>query len=593
MNRRLSFGDAMRKMHKKFDLRLIIPVALLLLLHPIIAANRYIYHDYTEMTNYLQKLSRDHSKLVILKSQGETLGKRQLWSLTISSGEPDEKPALLILGGVEGSDLISSELCLHFIHTLVTHYDKVDSITQLLKNTTFYIFPRINPDASEAFFKSPTYERMVNNRSTDLDKDGSFDEDGYDDLNGDGLISLMRITDPAGEWMADSEIPQLLIKADRSRGQKGIYRIYTEGVDNDKDGQWNEDEPGGVNFNRNFSYNYKFFTVGAGSYPMSAIESNCIAQFAFSHSNIAAIFCFSRNENLHHPWQAQKDEKTDAYTRPEKPLTGVRPKDAPYFDQVAEQFKKMTAFSDAPESPEGEGAFSEWGYYHYGRWSFSIPGWWPPIVKESADTTKIDTIIQQKEVKLPDAGKPNKPDPIDRERRLWKWLTDTKQIDAFVPWREVAHPDFPDEIVEVGGFPPYIGINPPVDSIKVRSRKYSDFLLHLASLLPRITISKTKVEALHENMFRLQVFITNNGFLPTNTDLGVHSKWNPKVKISIDLDKGQQLLDYKGIVLIDTIAGSGSTIEKSWIIMGKRGSRITIKAESPMAGSDVKIAILE
>ena len=37
----------------------------------------------------------------------------------------------------------------------------------------------------------------------DDDRDGATDEDGAEDLNGDGLITTMRVQDPAGEWMMD------------------------------------------------------------------------------------------------------------------------------------------------------------------------------------------------------------------------------------------------------------------------------------------------------------------------------------------------------------------------------------------------------
>jgi hypothetical protein len=574
-------------------------VALLLIISmgkTVVTADDIGYHAYTAMTTFLQQLAKQHSDLITMTSQGETIGKRNLWSLTVSAGSPDNKPAVLIVGGVEGSDLFGSELCLHFVNALVTQYGRVDSVSRLLQTTTFYIFPRVNPDAAEAYFSSPKYERSLNDRAEDLDKDGLYNEDGYDDLNKDGFISMMRIRDPAGDWMPDPEVPQLMRQADRAKGQKGIYRLYSEGLDNDADGRWNEDEPGGVNVNRNFSYNYQFFSPGAGRYQMSEIESNCVAQFAFSHPNICVVFSFSPNENLIHPWQAQIDEKAgDSNTpqQPEKPLSGVWSNDVSFFNQIAQRFKDITAYTGAPEPPRGEGAFNEWAYYHFGRWSFSTPAWWPPVLKQTADTSATDTTQRQGDVKPQDSEKPDIPDLIAGQRRLWKWLENSGQADTFIAWNKITHPDFPDEEVEIGGFSPYSAINPPADSIDIRSQRYNNFILHLASLLPKLSISKVKVEMLHENVFRLQVFVTNNGFLPTNTDLGIHSQWNPKVKLSLSLEKGQQLIDNKEIKLIDRIAGSGGTIEHNWVIMGKKGSRLSIKAECPMAGSDEKSVVLE
>ena len=86
--------------------------------------------------------------------------------------------------------------------------------------------------------------------------------------------------------------------------------------------------------------------------------------------------------------------------------------------------------------------------------------------------------------------KPVKKDPIAKQRRLWKWLQATDQKDAFVPWTEISHPDFPDKKVEVGGFKPYICMNPPADSLKMQAKRYSDFLIYLGSLLPEVMTIK-------------------------------------------------------------------------------------------------------
>ena len=73
------------------------------------------------------------------------------------------------------------------------------------------------------------------------DMDDQADEDGPDDLDGNGFITEMRVKDPAGEWMPVEGEPRLMRKADPSKGEKGIYKLYVEGIDNDGDGEYNED----------------------------------------------------------------------------------------------------------------------------------------------------------------------------------------------------------------------------------------------------------------------------------------------------------------------------------------------------------------
>jgi hypothetical protein len=116
-----------------------------------------------------------------------------------------------------------------------------DSVKQLLSATTFYVFPNVSPDAMEQFFAPIRYERTGNSSTTDDDRDGKVNEDGYDDIDGNGKITMMRVESPIGEYKISAEDPRSMVKADLSKGEKGSYILYTEGKDNDKDGFYNED----------------------------------------------------------------------------------------------------------------------------------------------------------------------------------------------------------------------------------------------------------------------------------------------------------------------------------------------------------------
>ena len=47
----------------------------------------------------------------------------------------------------------------------------------------------MNPDAIEALFATPLMEQRMALRPVDDDRDGAVDEDGPEDLNGDGFIT--------------------------------------------------------------------------------------------------------------------------------------------------------------------------------------------------------------------------------------------------------------------------------------------------------------------------------------------------------------------------------------------------------------------
>lgn len=548
------------------------------------------YHTYSDLEEKLKQLTDDYSKVIDLNSHGETLGGKEIWSVTLASGEAASKPAVLIVAGVNGTDLAGAEVLLHFIKTVAQNHGKVDSIKNMLDQTTYYIFPIVNPDASDALFSKPQYARSLNKRPMDLDNDDKVDEDGYDDLNKDGLITWLRITEPGGEWFEDKEYPGLLKKADAGKGETGVYRLIREGFDNDGDGKINEDEPGGVDFNRNFTYKYKFFKPGSGFHQVSEVETRAVADFAYAHPNIAAIFSFSPNDNLNHPWEPAKGPapKKPDEGRQRKPVEQVEKKDVPYYAHVSEKYKKITGLDDLPRSESGQGAFNEWAYYHFGRWSFSTPTWWPPLSSDkdttatAADSTKKN--LNKKDDKEP-SKKPGGESKKSVDQRLWDWLQATNQQDAFVEWKEIKHPDFPDKKVEIGGFKPFPAKNPPADSLLSIAQKYYPFLLQLSAFLPRIDVQNLKVEHLHDNVYRVTLNVVNQGYLPTNTRIGIRNKWCPKIKLALELADNQKLVSGRVLQFIEILDGSGGSKEVSWMVMGRRGDILKINIGSPMTGS--------
>jgi len=549
------------------------------------------YHSYSDLKNTLQQIADAYSNVVDLNSHGGTLGGKEILSVTLASGKADSKPAILFVAGVDGKDLAGTEVLLHFIQSIAENYGKVDSITQMIDQTTFYVFPRVNPDASESYFSEPQYDRSLNTRPMDLDNDGKIDEDGYDDLNKDDQITWLRITEPGGEWFDDKDYPGLLKKADASKGEKGVFRLIREGYDNDGDGKINEDEPGGVNFNQNFTFKYQYFTAGSGFHQVSEVETRAVADFAYAHPNITVTFSFSPNDNLNHPWEAAKGPPMKGSGRSgAKPIDHVEQNDVPYFSHISEQYKTITGLTELPPTNNGQGAFNEWAYYHFGRWSFSTPSWWPPVSTTNLDTSsKADSDSTSKDMKIikvqDKAGGESKK---SINQRLWDWIQATNQKDAFVEWKEIKHPDFPDKKVEIGGFKSFAANNPPSDSLSALSNKYFPFLLKLGSWIPQIEVQNLKVEHLHDNVYRVTLHVINQGFLPTNTQIGINNKWCPKIKLALQLEDKQKLASGSILQFIDRLDGSGDNKEISWMVIGNKGDTIKITIGSPMTGTIVK-----
>ena len=537
------------------------------------------YHTNQQLTDELQKLSKQYPQIKF-RSIAKTLNENDLWAVTVGTGEQDKKKAILVVGGIEASSLAGTEYALQFISHLARSFGKVDSITALLEKTTIYVIPRPNPDGVESFFETPRSERETNNTPFDDDRDGDIDEDGPDDLNNDGIISWMRITDPRGEWIVSTEDSRIMKKADPAKNERGVYRLLIEGKDNDHDEEWNEDPVGGTDLNRNFTYNYQFFGKNSGIHQISENESRAIADFVFDHPNIGMVFTFSSNDNLSAAWK-NEPPKGDSPV-----ITSVAKDDEEYFGSISKKFNEITKLKDAPKPVKGEGAFSEWAYFHAGRWSFSARPWWPGELPKSKDSA----VVKDTTKKNPDFKKEEKEKSDDPILRTLKWYDTAGKKDMFVPWTKFNHPDFPKQVVEIGGIKPFVLSNPPAESLESFSKNYTAFLTAFSAQLPEITVTNERIEKLGSNIYRVTVDVVNNGYLPTNNSLGVKTRWVRNVRIVLDPGKGNAVTSGKAKQILDPIKGSGGFKTLSWIVVGK--GTVTITAESPVSGmSEVKIGL--
>jgi hypothetical protein len=393
------------------------------------------YLDFDGLTRELQSIVNS-SDLATMESLGTTLEGREVWLVTV--GNPrgvslDQRPAVLVVGNLEGDHVVGSQLSLEAIRYLVDNTNE-PAVREVLDTQVFYFFPRLNPDGAEAMFSRVKWNRRTNAKPRDGDNDGRLDEDGPEDLNGDGYITMMRVADPTGPYMVDPADPRIMKTADATKGETGTHKVYWEGTDQDGDGFINEDGPGGVDLNRNFQHEYPYWQADAGKYMVSEVETRAVMDFALAHRNIAAILTFGETDNLVTPpdsrgglagakvldlatfadasldgvfdvgvfgagggggfrgfggffggrgggggWlrgaQPGSDNDPSSGTRP---VTTVATGDLVYFNTISDAYKEITGIERVPVHRSPEGAFFQFGYFQFGVPSFSTPGWGLP-----------------------------------------------------------------------------------------------------------------------------------------------------------------------------------------------------------------------
>ncbi|TDQ09600.1 M14 family metallopeptidase [Pedobacter metabolipauper] len=505
----------------------------------------------------VKALSEKYPQWVKSKSLTQTAGGKEIWMLTIGSGKTETKPAIAVVGGVEGKHLLGVEMAIGFAEKLMSGI-ATDSIKTLLTQQTYYVFPNMSPDATEQYFAKVKNERSGNAIKTDDDRDGSLDEDDADDLDGNGKITWMRILDPTGKYKLNPDDPRSLLTADAAKAESGTYRLLPEGIDNDKDGTFNEDGAGGVHFNKNSSYNFKAFIPGAGEYAVSEKENRALFDFLFDAFNVYAVVTFGPVNNLSAPVQFNPSGIA------KRIITSWYDADAKTNALVSERYNKITKTKDAPKTQAENGDFSQWAYFHYGRLSFSTPGWWVP-------KTMPDSARKQKKF--------TNEDPIPNYLR---WAEGQGITNTFTPWKAVAHPDFPGQTVEVGGIDPFVLINPPYKMVDAIVAKHTDFLVALADMAPKLDFINLQTEKVSDGLTRVTVKILNGGDLSTYTNVGDRSYFLKKITLKVNTNASQTVVSGRKTQTIESIQGKDFK-EFTWLIKGS--GKVTLEAGSPTTGS--------
>ena len=524
---------------------------------PGFAFAQQTYSNYVTQVNRIQSLQKQFPALAKAEVITKTFGGKDIWQLTIGTGNTAARPAIAVVGGVEGNHLLGMELAIGFAEELLKA-SASDSIKTLLSKTTFYVYPNMSPDAMEQYFSKLPYERMGNASVTDDDRDGKLNEDPLEDLDGNGKITMMRVLSPLGDYKPHPDDPRILIRADMSKGEKGKYLLFTEGLDNDKDGSLNEDGEGGVWFNKNFTHRHPSFTPGAGEYAVSESETRALLDRLFEMYNVYTVVSFGTHNNLSNSYtfnpSAASQNLVNGWLQPDIRVNTL----------VSDLYNKTVNLKDAPRNnPEG-GDFASWAYYHYGRYSFSTPGWWVPKAKP-------DTARKEKPFSIEDAG-----------ANYLRWAAQQGITDGFTEWKSIQHPDFPGQTVEVGGIHPFVLVNPPFAMVNDLVKKHTAFLVKLATYQPELDIVNLKTEKVENGVTRVTATVMNKGAMATHAKLGERTYWLKRVQVRMNTLSQQQVLSGRKVQLLPSLEGYASQ-EMTWLIKGK--GKVTIEASTPTAGT--------
>jgi hypothetical protein len=495
------------------------------------------YHGYDGTVDYIRDVARAYSNITELIEIGRSNLDRPIYVLVISNMRTGTtidqhvelrnprkegvdnvtpmksyhgKPGIWIDGGTHGNEYTGTEVSLYIIDKLVSGYGSDDQITELIDNNTFYVCPIVNPDGVYNSVQRGISQRQ-NSMTEDDDEDGQVNEDGPDDLNGDGLLTSFRYPDPEGQYVMDDADPRVMVRLGRNEEtDKERYSVVREDRDNDGDGRRGEDSERGIDVNRNFPegwFNDDNEKAGSGFYPASSPEAHAILEFFTNHTNILMVQSFHTSGGFtYRPFARWADSQIDA-------------KDLGVFDRImGEKYVELHGeeadperlwrhpYNDEQNRPYGYGIFIDWAYAQFGSYSMTTELW----------NWQRDT-----------RGIPGYDGEEDRSVWYRALLENGEEVVGqrlFVPWRSYDHPDLGQG--EVGGWvSKYVGSNAlPGETLRHVADIHWQFELFKANLLPKLAITEAAAETLTTSggtrIVKVTATVENTGALATHVARG-------------------------------------------------------------------------
>lgn len=546
------------------------------------------YHANDEINAFLAQWAKDYPNLVDLYSVGKSFEGRDIMQITVTNkatGKDTDKPAMFIEGNRHSGEVTAAESALWFAWHILTNYGKDPEITRMVDSTTLYIKPKNNPDGSDLYLLTAQSNRSTV-RPYDDDGDGLLDEDPAEDLDGDGFVLQMRkkVEPGKGTMIIDPDDKSgRLMK--RAPAGKGDYVMYSEGVDNDGDGRFNEDGIGGLDLHRNYVENWRpmpgldftgrgWTQGGSGEYPLSETETRAVVLFLLEHPNVSIGQTMDTSVPmlLHGPSTSKMDEsmfpedlKIYKYFDAEgKKITGYPNAGDTYFDyaNVGRGERGGMGTRGGGEGPGGPpepqplrgspifGHSPDFGYLYYGAVWYGDELWNGGRLKDYNGDGQVTQLEQLRFIDEELGGR------------------------YFTPWHKFNHPQLGE--VEIGGFnPKFWSQNPPPELLEEWAKKEAMFNLFLWKSLPRVKIAGGSLKPVPKakDAYELTITLINEGYLPTALKMADRVKIVRPDNVTVGLPAGIEFSGARARQDIPYIQG-GQKMDVRW----------TVKMAKPVAG---------
>lgn len=463
------------------------------------------FHTVDVINTWMIRFSEKYPDLVDLYEIGKSFEGRPILQMTVTNrkiGKDTDKPAAFFEGTRHSGEVTSTESVMWLMQFLLESYGKDELVTKLVDYKTFYLRPVNNPDGHNLYMHTAQSNRSTV-RPYDSDNDGLLDEDGPEDLNGDGIISQIRWKDTEnGNYIVDPADPSGRLMKSVPAGE-GTHRVGSEGIDNDGDGRANEDGIGGLDLHRNYAENWRpmpgveatgrgYTQGGAGEFPLSEIETRLVVLFLLSHPNVYVVNSMDTTVPMHlrPPSTSGSEER-------------MYPEDLKWYRYFDDMGKSITGYARAGDVYNDYGGGSplfghgpDFGYWYYGSIWYGDELWNRGNINKDYNGDGVVDMV---------------------DRLIWDDQENGGM--AFSEWTPGKHPEYGE--VEYGGWDPkFFNQNAPSMHLLPWAKNQALFNLEMVRHLPELEwvgVEAKKVKSYRSDSADYQINATfrNIGKLPT------------------------------------------------------------------------------
>lgn len=479
------------------------------------------FHTVDVVNEWLRRWAERYPEIMDLYEIGRSFEGRPIMQVTLtnkSTGTATTKPAAFFEGGRHSGEITASESVLWLMQHLLENYGRDARITALLDTKAIHMRVQNNPDGSNLYLHTAQANRS-SVRPHDSDRDGLFDEDPNEDLDGDGAIYQMRwrprndderrrasmVTDPR------DPSGRLLRRVEEGKGE---WMVASEGIDNDRDGRFNEDGIGGLDLHRNYPENWRHDTggddtgrgytqFGAGEAPLSEPETRSVVLWLLANPNISVANSMDTRVPMHlrPPSTSRSADRMypeDLRYYEHFDTVGMRITGYPWAGDVYETYATRWETNPVTGDPLLPGPLfghgPDFGYFYYGSIWYGDELWNGGMLRDVNGDGRLDDV-----------------DAL-------AWDDSANGGRGFRAWTPFEHPEL--GTVEIGGFhPKFFSQNPPAHDMERWARNQALFNLEMAYALPQLEwggVDVRRVGASGDSAtYEVTVSWRNSGRLPT------------------------------------------------------------------------------